>query len=365
MYELLKGEADYHGLKRPDNIEYHRVFDTVRETGAPHFLHGVAVERWQSRLAVCFAYNDQAENSVTEQLLVRWSDDDGKSWTKAERIAPLSSHANSHSVFLAAEDALWCFGPRFKGLGEPPLTSKGYRMIHFAGLQMEAWRFDDGNWEPMGVVTDDFWPLSAPVRMDNGNWLLAGCDTHWYAAIAISHGDDLLHWDVVKPDTGGEAFTEAGAWTRGSDVLMVMRNQSLETAGRFHAVVARSNDFGRSFAPCEVSNLPMATTKPFCGRLNDGRPFMVFNASLDHAPHDRSLLLMGLGDEVGSFSLDRLFIIDEGAVTKEGRRLRLPYPYARQLGNRLYICYSYESMPGTGGNHNDAMLSIVGLAALH
>ena len=65
MYELLKGEADYHGLKRPDNIEYHRVFDTVRETGAPHFLHGVAVERWQSRLAVCFAYNDQAENSVT------------------------------------------------------------------------------------------------------------------------------------------------------------------------------------------------------------------------------------------------------------------------------------------------------------
>lgn len=364
MYELLKGEADYHTLRRPANIEYHCAFDTVRETGEPHFLHGVAVEGWRGRLAVCFAYNDKAENSITEQLLVRWSDDDGKSWSKAERIAPLSSQANSHSVFLSTEDELWCFGPRFKGLGEPPLTSKGYRMIHFVDLQMEAWRFDGATWQTMGVVADDFWPLSAPVRMADGNWLLAGCDTRWYAAVAISHGNDLLHWDVVKPDTDGECFTEAGAWTWGREVLMVMRNQSLQTNGKYHATVALSRDYGRHFEPCEVSNLPMATTKPFCGRLNDGRPFMVFNASLDGKPNDRGLMLLGVGDETGSFSLDRLFLLDEGAVTPEERRLRLSYPYARQLGDRLYICYSYESAPGTGGNHNDAMLTVVNLCDL-
>ena len=83
-------------------------------------------------------------------------------------------------------------------------------------------------------------------------------------------------------------------------------------------------------------------------------------AALNVTPNE----LLGVGDETGSFSLDRLFLLDEGAVTPEERRLRLSYPYARQLGDRLYICYSYESAPGTGGNHNDAMLTVVNLCDL-
>ena len=365
MYELLRGDAGLKPVSRPDDIEYHRVFDTVRETGETHFLHGPAVDRWNGSLTVCFAYNDRSENSVTEQLLFRRSEDNGMTWTRAARIAPLSPYANSHSVFLSRNDALWCFGPRFMGLGEPALTAKGRRMIHFMDLRTEAWRYDGISWKGLGIVAEGFWPLSAPVRMDNGNWLLAGCDTNWYAAAAISRGDDLLHWDVVRPDTDGEVFTEAGAWVSGSMVFMVMRNESVMTDGKYHAAYAISSDYGRSFGPCSITNLPMAASKPFCGRFSDGRPYLVFNASTETGPRDRSRMLLGVGYDRGGFQIDKLYLVDDGAMAPSGRRLSLSYPYAKEIDGKRYIAYSYQSMPGgTGANHNDAMLPVVSLSSL-
>ena len=364
MYELIKDPSVLTFIRRPANIEYHRIFDTIKETGAPHFLHGVAIEQWQGKLAACFALNMALENSVTEQLMITWSEDGGRSWSKPESITEPAPYANSHSVFLPLENELWCFGPRFRGLGEPPKTKKGYPGIHFVDLQTEAWKLTDTGWQPMGIVADGFWPLSAPVKLDNGNWMLAGCSTMWMGAVAISHGDDLTHWDVILPDTDGEVFTEAGAWTDGSKVFLVLRNGTAKVGDQYHAAVAQSEDFGRTFAPCEVSNLPMCTTKPFCGRLSDGRPFLVFNQSIDGAPHDRSRLLLGVGEK-GSFRIDRVYLIDEGQPIPAGRRLMLSYPYAREFGGKLYITYSNESAPNVGPNNNDAMLAIVDIDSLN
>ena len=44
--------------------------------------------------------------------------------------------------------------------------------------------------------------------------------------------------------------------------------------------------------------------------------------------------------------------------------MRLSYPYAKQIGSNLYVAYSYESAPGTGHNHNDAMLAIIDVNSL-
>lgn len=362
MFELLKESVDFQALNRPANIEYHRVFDTVKETNAHHFLHGVAVEQWQNRLAVCFAYNAFAENSETEELLIRWSNDDGKTWTQTEHIVPPADCAHSHSVFLPQSGSLWCLGPRFHGLGEKPVSKKGYPLIHFVGLQMEAWKLVEDMWKPMGIVADDFWPLGAPTKMDNGNWLISGCDENWYAAIAISHGNDLTRWDVVKPDTDGEVFTEAGAWVNGNKVCMVMRNQSLLIDGKYPAAVAFSDDDGRTFGECMPTDLPIATTKPFCGRLSDGRIYLVFNESIPGKPNARDRMLIGIGDGK-DFKLDHFYVVDEGYATPT-RRLSLSYPYAKEIEGRLYITYSYESTPGTGSNHNDAMLAIIRLEDL-
>ena len=365
MYTLFHGELSGLAVKRPDHITYHRVFDTVRETGALHFLHGVCVEKWQGRLAVCFAYNNGQENSASEELLIRWSDDGGESWTAPEHIAPPGDSAHSHSVFLPGKDGLWCFGPQFYGLGEPPVTEKGHKLIHFRGLQTEAWTLQEGAWRSRGIVAEGFWPLSAPEKTGDGCWLLTGCSENWLAAAARSRGEDLLHWDVVCLNTRGEVFTEAGAWVAGNRVRMIMRNESLRREGVFHAVTAESTDCGRSFGVCEETNLPMATSKPFCGRLSDGRPYLIFNTPLPGAPGDRSRLLLGIGAP-GESSIRRLFLLDEGGETKSGRRAALSYPYGRVMDGKLFIAYSAESAheEGRSCNHNDAMLAIVDEGAL-
>ena len=364
MYELIKDPSVLTFVKRPASIEYHRIFDTVRETGETHFLHGVAIEQWQGRLAACFAFNMALENSVTEQLMITWSEDGGRSWSKPESITAPAPYANSHSVFLPLENELWCFGPHFMGLGERPQTKKGHFSIHFKELQTEAWKLTDTGWQSIGIVADGFWPLSAPVKLSNGNWLLAGCSTMWMGAVAISHGDDLTHWDVILPDTDGEVFTEAGAWADESKVFLVLRNGTAKVGDKYHAAIAQSEDFGKTFSPCELSNLPMCTTKPFCGYLADGRPYLVFNESVEGKPHDRSRMLLGVGEK-GSFRIDKVYLIDEGQPCPKGRRLMLSYPYARQFGDKLYIAYSSESAPGMDANNNDAMLAIVDIDSLN
>ena len=88
MFQLIREGIDFSALNRPSNIAYHRVFDTVKETGSVHFLHGVAVDIWKDRLAVCFAFNRNDENSITEQLLMRWSDDGGHTWSETKPLPP-------------------------------------------------------------------------------------------------------------------------------------------------------------------------------------------------------------------------------------------------------------------------------------
>ena len=107
----------------------------------------------------------------------------------------------------------------------------------------------------------------------------------------------------------------------------------------------------------------MATTKPFCGCLADGRPYLIFNESVEGKPKGRSRLLLGIGEK-GTFSISRMFVVDEGYRSQNGNRLGLSYPYAKQIGDSLYVAYSYESAPGTGYNHNDAMLAIIDVRSL-
>jgi hypothetical protein len=363
MYELIRNDIDLHSVRRPSHIEYHCIFDTIKETGSHHFLHGVAITEWCGKLYSCFAFNERSENSITERLMYCTSDDGGITWSKAQPISQNTDYANSHSVFLPREDALWCFGAHFMGLSkERPITKKGKQSIKFADLQLEGWKFDGEAWQSVGIVCDDFWALNAPVRMADGNYMMSGCDTNWMAAAAVSHGDDLTRWDVIKPDTDGEVFTEAGAWVQSKQVMLVMRNGTLRTEKKFHAAVALSHDYGRTFSVSRLSNLPMATTKPFCGCLDDGRHFLVFNDSIDGMPHDRSRLMLGICAK-GSFRIEKLYIIDEGTPSAGGR-LWLSYPSARQIGDKLYIVYSCDSAPKKGANNNDAMLAIVPLCAL-
>jgi hypothetical protein len=59
---------------------------------------------------------------------------------------------------------------------------------------------DTGHWQAQGtVVGDGFWPMTEPVKMDDGNWIMPGfiAGQGNPAAVAISSGDDLKKWKTV------------------------------------------------------------------------------------------------------------------------------------------------------------------------
>jgi len=74
-------------------------------------------------------------------------------------------------------------------------------------------------------------------------------------------------------------------------------------------------------------------------------------------PHDRSRLLLGVGEK-DTFCPNRLYAVDEVAPSAGGR-LWLSYPYARQIGDKLHVVYSCECAPKQGANNNDSMLAII------
>lgn len=327
-------------------VQYVDIKQREPEVDGYDWLHGVALAFHEGTLFTSWGNNRGTENTPTEVTRGRRSPDGGRSWLPVEMIAPgAPGEGNSHGAFLRCGHELWAFVPRFgKGAG-----------THFPGLCMEAFATSArGHWEPRGVVGQGIWPLEEPARTAGGNWVVAGCDENWKAAVAISRGDDLLHWDAVKLPVGERVYTEATTWVSGDEVLAVMRNESPADKDLPCAAVSVSADGGRTWAPCRESNFPMVTSKPFAGTLSNGQRYLVANVCRSH-PRSRRTLVIAVS-RPGGRRLCRMLQIE----TTEGA---LSYPYAVEYDGRLWVAYS-SAPRGLGGNRNDARMAIIPLESL-
>ncbi len=92
-------------------------------------------------------------------------------------------------MFLSHQGRLWAFHGAYSGT---------LKKVHTRAYALNE---QSGAWEPKGVIIEGgFWPLQEPARMENGDWIMAGASLGDGnpAAVAISHGEDLLKWDLVK-----------------------------------------------------------------------------------------------------------------------------------------------------------------------
>ncbi|MFH1569538.1 MAG: alpha-galactosidase, partial [Gemmatimonadota bacterium] len=244
---------DAAALRPLPGVRFSVVQKRAPEVDGYRWLHGVAVHWHGSALFASWGANAGPENTAGEVALGRRSADGGRTWSAVETIGPqLPGEGRSHGVFRSHAGRLWAFHPRF-GRGQ------GAR---FPGLTMEAFVLDEaaGGWQSQGAAARGIWPLREPVQTASGNWLVPGCDADWRAAVALSRGDDLGHWDVVKIPTGGRLYTEANAWVQGDAVTLVMRNHSPADESDICAAVTESRDGGRTWAPAAESNLPLSTS---------------------------------------------------------------------------------------------------------
>ena len=340
-----------------EDVRFHVIKRRRPAVDGYNWLHGVAVCWHEGKLYASFGHNTGSENTATEIAQGRVSADAGKTWGPVFRIASgQGPRAVSHGVFLSDKGTLWAFHGSFFGrMGK----------VHTRAYVLDA---KTGAWQAKGVVAEKgFWACAAPQKMADGNWIMAGMSVDaGYggtdpAAVAISRGDDLTKWDVVriplKPGLG-HVWGESTVIVNGKEVLNIARY-----GGKAIALASVSEDFGRTWTTMAPTNLPMAGSKPYAGVLSTGQRYLVCTTTRDSG-HRRSPLTIAVSRPGGKLFCKVFRIRDAGHVGpgESTPKARLSYPYAVEHEGKLYVAYSNDG--GRGGNRNSAEMAIIPVKSL-
>lgn len=324
------------------------------------FLHGVGLCWHKDKLYASIGHNKGAENTVTEVAQYRVSDDGGETWSEL-RVIDAGEEGNlavSHGVFLSHEGKLWAFHGAYYNKME---------RIHTRAYTLDE---STGKWIKHGIVIQDgFWPMNQPVKMDDGNWIMPGISAGPYsnervfpAAVAVSHGDDFTKWDYVQiPTSTGieKMWGESAVFVDGKRIVNIARY-----GGDASALVAVSADYGRSWTPSRISNLPMATSKPGAGTLSTGQRYLICTTAKDNGGR-RTPLTIAVS-RPGESVFSKVFVIrrsrHEDQPGESAENLSLSYPCAVEHVGHLYVGYSNNG--GRRGNLNSAELAIIPIKTL-
>jgi hypothetical protein len=326
------------------------------ETDGYQWLHGVGLIWHKGRLYSSFGHNKGRENTRGEQARGSVSNDGGKTWGAVFTIASGDEHLGvSHGVFLSHHDALWSFHGAFYD--------------DFQRTHTRAYRLDEasGAWKPVEIkLGDGFWPLQNPVKMDDGNRIMAGARiAKGYKdaagnlpAVAISRGDDFTKWDLVVLPCD-DSVSPTSVWGESTVIVEGARitNIARWTGANPTALISESSDFGRTWTPVRASNLPMAASKPHAGILSAGQRYLICTTTADTG-NRRSPLTIAVS-RPGERTLSKVFVI---RAPDSSERIGLSYPCAIEHDGKLYVGYSNNG--GRGGNRNSAELAVIPLSAL-
>lgn len=328
------------------------------------FLHGVALAHHRGRLFASFGHNKGGENTASEEARVCQSADLGVTWSKITTID--SGHEPdlgvSHGVFHKHQGQLWAFHGAYTG------TMKD---VHTRAYLLDN---DTGGWDAKGtIISGGFWPMQEPVKMDDGNWIMSGLRVGKGnpSAVAISHGTDFTKWDlvVIKPTSDVKSmWGESTVMVQGEEVFNIARFGSAS-----HALMAFSNDFGRSWTTSSVTNLPMATSKPYTGKLSTGQHYLICTTTADSGKR-RSPLTIALS-RPGETDFRKVFVIRPALFPagpgESHKNAQLAYPYAVEHDGHLYVGFSNNGgnvgRVGKGRelwNNNSAELAVIPVKSL-
>jgi len=336
-----------------EGVEFHVIKKWDKTADGYTFLHGVGLAWHMGRLYASIGHNKGEENTVTEEAQYRVSDDGGRSWSDLRVIdaGEEPELAVSHGVFASHAGRLWAFHGAYYGR---------MQRIHTRAYSLDE---TSGKWVKHGVVVENgFWALNQPVKMNDGNWIMAGLSAGSYsdrttnpAAVAISHGDDFTKWDFVRVPApqGMRMWGESGIIVDGANVLNIARY-----GAKALALVARSADYGRTWTTMAESNLPMATSKPAAGLLGNGQRYLVCTTAANNGGR-RAPLTIAVS-KPGESVLSKVFVIrhaESSAGGESAARLSLSYPCATEHEGKLYVGYSNNG--GRAGNLNSAELAII------
>lgn len=312
------------------------------------FLHGVALTKFKGKMYCAWAHNKVSENSADEEVNYAVSDDNGETWSKciSGNMKPQKDIAVSHGVFLTHNDKLYFFAPQFKGfLGAEMMKT----CVYLFDEEKEIFRYIDV------ALNERFWPMCEPILLENGNYIMPGIYVASdymapdnAAAVAISHGSDILHWDMVKIERSKDVrvWGECTITVSGKNCKMYCREHS----GKRIALYSESDDYGNTWSEMRASDLPMIGSKPYAGTLSTGEKYLICSCAKDIENRDPLTIAL---TEKGKDEFSKIFVIDKGKI--------LSYPYAIESEGKLYVAYSSSIK---GRNQNSAELAVIDLEDL-
>lgn len=329
---------DPSALTFPNGIHY-KTISRCEEDGY-RFSLGASIIHFQGVWIAAYLQSALKENDDRSRFVCKYSFDHCESWSVAHVIADTEGeYGRSHGVLYRDGDTLYAFCPRARFNGTDRFAEHNF--------SMEAYVFSpsDLTWSPCGVALDDgFWPLCEPMRLQNGDVLIAGleCKGTHQPAVAIAKGSDLAHFEMIQlpnPD-GLRTWGETTVLDCGEKLVALVRSHP--TAGL--VLVSRSRDFGRSWSPLAYTGQLATDSKLYAGHLSDGRRYLVCNiGASDLLPSDRSrrtmAILIGEGSDPTRF--ERAYLIRHGFdAPAKYFKSQWAYPYAVEEDGFLYVIYT-------------------------
>lgn len=332
------------------------------QKGGYHYLHETAVAWHHGQLHMGWANHRTHEDNILDELIRgRVSADGGFTWSGAWTfVEPSAGGAQSynHPVLFSDGGKLWGF---FTAWYHGPAWETSRPATEIFQLD-EATR----QWKPAGNAIEGFIPFQPPMKLRDGNWIMGGEDFWYDAAVAISAGDDLGTWQMVRiPKEAGIdlRFPETALLEFGERLVAICRPRGVTSAP-----IAESRDGGRTWTALRLSNFPLSGSQPCAGALGTGQKFLITN----HAEAGRAMLTIAVTRPGGElfervwkirhqqFPRRRLFpgakFEGQEIFNSLGKPTEWSYPSAVEHEDRLYVSYTHGK--------EDGVLSIIPVSAL-
>ena len=303
---------------------------TMKEDGY-HFLLGAAVVKYEDALRVSFANSLCTENDDCTRLVEAVSFDDGKTWREHVIAETKTGYGRSHGVYFSYKGELYVFCPR----------AKYDKIDRYPDLKMEVYRLNsNGEYDCLGIALDgDFWPMCAPVALDDGGFVMAGLKTDsGTAAVALCDGKDVTKWEMIQlPNPKGFRYWGETTILKQKDrLLAIVRN----SGSIRNLLVSESLDGGRMWSALEESDFPASHSKIFAGVTTNGISYLVFNMRDRGASIGRDTLAIAVGREC----FEKVYLLRDGFDHPpfHWRYNEWSYPYVCEdsENGKLYIAYS-------------------------
>ena len=319
-------------LPFPAGIEHVRVERS--DSDKYKFLHDPAMEAHRGELFAAW-YNCPKEEIVGESLIrCRRSKDGGRTWGTLEAIAEDTSGDGTYYVpaqLLSHGGALHAFVGKMTG--HDLITACAIYVLDEA----------TNRWLLRGEIADLFLPNCQPIKMADGNWIMAGRSASRFGvkplipAVAISQGDELTgRWNVVpvQAELTPAHCPETTVWAEGSQLVALTRNNT--GAAPF---VYSSQDYGRTWNAVKDHTLTATASKLYAGHLSSGERYVVFNlpAEGEKGFRSRETLVIGVS-RPGELAPAKIWRVQDRTASDSPTAFH--YPCAIEHEGRLLVLYT-------------------------